>query len=86
MPVPGGSRGTTSWSWAITEAAAKLRDQPRDQTRPVTVTADTTQVLGDLPPRERHSYSAIFAEVTVDPATGEVRVRRLLGMFACDGC
>ncbi len=48
----------------------------------MTVTADTTQVLGDLPPRERHSYSAIFAEVTVDPATGEVRVRRLLGMFA----
>jgi xanthine dehydrogenase YagR molybdenum-binding subunit len=24
----------------------------------------------------------VFAEVTVDPATGEVRVRRLLGMFA----
>jgi xanthine dehydrogenase YagR molybdenum-binding subunit len=80
--IAGGSRGTTSWSWAITEAAAKLRDQPRDPARPLTVTADTTQVLGDLPPRERHSYSAVFAEVTVDPATGEVRVRRLLGMFA----
>jgi xanthine dehydrogenase YagR molybdenum-binding subunit len=37
-------------------------------------------VLGGLPPREGHSYSAVFAEVT--PATGEVRVRRLLGMFA----
>ncbi len=31
---------------------------------------------------ERHSYSAVFCQVTVDPATGEVRVRRLLGMFA----
>ncbi|MEV7007002.1 xanthine dehydrogenase family protein molybdopterin-binding subunit [Streptosporangium sp. NPDC051022] len=78
----GGSRGTTSWAWAISEAAAKLRDRPRDPARSVTVTADTTRLLGDLPSRERHSYSAVFAEVTVDPATGEVRVRRLLGMFA----
>jgi xanthine dehydrogenase YagR molybdenum-binding subunit len=77
-----GSRGTASWSWAITAAAAKLRDQLHDPTRPLTATADTTQVLGELPPRERHSYSAVFAEVTVDPATGEVRVRRLLGVFA----
>ena len=36
----------------------------------------------NLPPKERHAYSAIFAEIAVDPATGEVRVRRLLGMFA----
>ncbi|GII95872.1 xanthine dehydrogenase family protein molybdopterin-binding subunit [Sinosporangium siamense] len=74
----GGSRGTTSWAWAITEAAAKLRSSG-DQG---TVTVDTAQLLNDLPSRERHSYSAVFAEVTVDPATGEVRVRRLLGMFA----
>ena len=78
----GCSRGTTSWSWAITEAAATMRDQRPDPTRPVTVTVDTAQLISDLPPRERHAYSAIFAEVTVDPATGEVRVRRLLGMFA----
>lgn len=75
----GGSRGTTSWTWAITEAAAKM---PRDPARPVTVTADTTELLGGLPAMERHAYSAVFAEVTADPATGEVRVRRLLGMFA----
>ncbi|QFU88315.1 xanthine dehydrogenase family protein molybdopterin-binding subunit [Amycolatopsis sp. YIM 10] len=78
----GGSRGTTSWAWAITEAAAKLRAQPGDPALPVTVTADTTHLLGELPSMERHAYSAVFAEVTVDPATGEVRVRRLLGMFA----
>ncbi|BCB89982.1 oxidoreductase [Phytohabitans suffuscus] len=78
----GGSRGTASWSWAITDAAAKLRERLGDPERPVTVTADTTRVLGGLPPRERHAYSAIFAQVTADPATGEVRVRRLLGMFA----
>lgn len=78
----GGSRGTTSWTWAITEAARRLRDQLGDPARPVTATADTTQLLGDLPSLERHAFSAVFAEVTVDPATGEVRVRRLLGMFA----
>jgi xanthine dehydrogenase YagR molybdenum-binding subunit len=77
----GGSRGTTSWSWAVIEAATKLRKLD-DPARPVTVTADTTELLGALPDMERHAYSAVFAEVTADPATGEVRVRRLLGMFA----
>lgn len=74
----GGSRGTASWAWAITEAAAKIRGPER----PATVTVDTTHLLGELSSRERHAYSAVFAEVTVDPATGEVRVRRLLGLFA----
>jgi xanthine dehydrogenase YagR molybdenum-binding subunit len=39
-------------------------------------------MINGIPRKERQSHSAIFAEVTVDPATGEVRVRRLLGMFA----
>ncbi len=76
----GGSRGTTSWTWAITQAAAQLRDHSGPL--PVTVTADSTEALSRLPLLERHAFSAVFAEVTVDPATGEVRVRRLLGMFA----
>ncbi|WP_438306693.1 xanthine dehydrogenase family protein molybdopterin-binding subunit (plasmid) [Streptomyces sp. HUAS TT11] len=78
----GGSRGTASWSWAITEVAAKLRSQLEDAALPLTVSADTTESLGKLALMERHSYSALFSEVAVDPATGEVRVRRLLGMFA----
>jgi len=77
-----GSRGTTSWSWAITEAAAKLRGELDGEPLPVTATVDTSDLVFNLPPMERHAYSAIFAEVAVDPATGEVRVRRLLGMFA----
>lgn len=76
-----GSRGTASWAWAITEAAAKLRGELDGASRPVTATADTTDLVFNLPHMERHAYSAIFAEVVVDPATGEVRVRRLLGMF-----
>ncbi|MFD9740378.1 xanthine dehydrogenase family protein molybdopterin-binding subunit [Umezawaea sp. NPDC059074] len=80
--VAGGSRGTTSWSWAITEAAAAMRERLSDPERPLTVTADTAQAIGALEPKERHAFSAVFAEVAVDLATGEVRVRRLLGTFA----
>ncbi len=49
---------------------------------PLTVKVDTTRQIMNLPPKERHAYSVVFAEVTVDPATGEVRARRLLGIFA----
>ena len=30
-----------------------------------------------------YSHGAQFAEVAVDPVTGEVRMRRMLGVFAC---
>src|SRR6185437_14634756 len=32
--------------------------------------------------KERHSFGAQFAEVAVDITSGEVRVRRMLGIFA----
>ncbi|MFS8104725.1 xanthine dehydrogenase family protein molybdopterin-binding subunit [Lentzea alba] len=79
----GGSLGTTSWGWAIVAAAADLREKlASGPPLPVSVTSDTTEAITSRPHRERHSYSAIFAEVAVDPATGEVRVRRLVGRFA----
>lgn len=78
----GGSRGTTSWSFAVVEAARKLLRDPVDQGRPVTATVDTTSMIDFRPGQERQTFSSVFAEVTVDPATGEIRVRRLLGMFA----
>jgi xanthine dehydrogenase YagR molybdenum-binding subunit len=78
----GGSRGTTSWSFAITEAARKLRENLGDQARPVTASVDTTTMIDFQTGKERHTFSAVFAEVAVDTATGEVRVRRLLGMYA----
>ncbi|MFC0108006.1 xanthine dehydrogenase family protein molybdopterin-binding subunit [Kibdelosporangium aridum] len=77
-----GSLGQASWSWAVTSAAKKLREQLATRPPlPVTVTADTTAETSAMPHKERQSHSAIFAEVIVDPATGEVGVRRLLGMF-----
>jgi xanthine dehydrogenase YagR molybdenum-binding subunit len=78
----GGSKGTESWALAVADAARKMRAAPHDGVLPVTVSVDTTQMLRELPVMERQSHSAVFAEVAVDPATGEVRVQRLLGMFA----
>ncbi|MFG3249788.1 xanthine dehydrogenase family protein molybdopterin-binding subunit [Streptomyces sp. NPDC048187] len=84
--IAGGSMGTRSWAWAITAAAAELRERlalgadiPAEG---ITVRSDTTEALGRLAQKERHSFGAQFAEVAVDTATGEVRVRRMLGIFA----
>ncbi|MFG2515846.1 xanthine dehydrogenase family protein molybdopterin-binding subunit [Streptomyces sp. NPDC048584] len=84
--IAGGSMGTRSWAWAITAAARELRDRlvPGGTIPPegITVRSDTTAALGALAQKERHSFGAQFAEVAVDVTTGEVRVRRMLGIFA----
>ncbi|MFJ7150806.1 xanthine dehydrogenase family protein molybdopterin-binding subunit [Streptomyces sp. NPDC100445] len=84
--IAGGSMGTRSWSWAVQAAAGDLRERlaygadiPPEG---ITVRSDTTAAVAALPPAERHSYGAQFAEVAVDVGTGEVRVRRMLGIFA----
>ncbi|MER7837044.1 xanthine dehydrogenase family protein molybdopterin-binding subunit [Streptomyces sp. NPDC096040] len=84
--IAGGSMGTSSWAWAVTAAAEELRERlalgggiPADG---ITVRSDTAAAIAALPQKERHSYGAHFAEVAVDVATGEVRVRRMLGIFA----
>ncbi|MFI8089868.1 xanthine dehydrogenase family protein molybdopterin-binding subunit [Streptomyces sp. NPDC086080] len=84
--IAGGSAGTRSWAWAVTAAAGELRERlvPGGTVPPEGITArsDTTAAVGALPQKERHSYGAQFAEVAVDVTTGEVRVRRMLGIFA----
>ncbi|MBT3155046.1 xanthine dehydrogenase family protein molybdopterin-binding subunit [Streptomyces sp. CHD11] len=84
--IAGGSAGTRSWAWAIMAAAAELRERlvPGGTVPPegITVRSDTTAAVGALSQKERHSYGAQFAEVAVDVDTGEVRVRRMLGIFA----
>ncbi|MFH9554535.1 xanthine dehydrogenase family protein molybdopterin-binding subunit [Streptomyces sp. NPDC017435] len=84
--IAGGSMGTRSWAWAVMTAAQELRERLalRADIPPegITVRSDTTEALGALARTERHSFGAQFAEVAVDPATGEVRVRRMLGIFA----
>ncbi|MER5551190.1 xanthine dehydrogenase family protein molybdopterin-binding subunit [Streptomyces sp. NPDC002793] len=84
--IAGGSMGTRSWAWAVTAAAEELRGRLAmgDAVPPegITVRSDTTEAIGALAQKERHSYGAQFAEVAVDVTTGEVRVRRMLGIFA----
>ncbi|MGW1209069.1 xanthine dehydrogenase family protein molybdopterin-binding subunit [Streptomyces sp. NPDC002499] len=84
--IAGGSMGTRSWSWAVMAAAAELREWlvPGIEIPPqgITVRSDTTEAVAALARKERHSFGAQFAEVAVDTATGEVRVRRMLGIFA----
>ncbi|GGW93449.1 oxidoreductase [Streptomyces malachitofuscus] len=84
--IAGGSMGTRSWAWAVTAAAGELRERlvPGGTVPPegITVRSDTTAALAALAQKERHSFGAQFAEVAVDVTTGEVRVRRMLGIFA----
>ncbi|MGW2741278.1 xanthine dehydrogenase family protein molybdopterin-binding subunit [Streptomyces sp. NPDC001450] len=84
--IAGGSMGTRSWAWAVTAAADELRDRLALGTgippEGITVRSDTTAAIGALTPAERHSFGAQFAEVAVDVTTGEVRVRRMLGIFS----
>lgn len=86
-PLAGGSAGTGSWGWAVHKACTRLRDRLRDHDGPlpaegITVAADTHHEVREGSGYARHSFGAHFAEVQVDTVTGEVRVRRMLGMFA----
>ncbi|MFD1657744.1 xanthine dehydrogenase family protein molybdopterin-binding subunit [Streptomyces caeni] len=84
--IAGGSMGTRSWAWAVTAAAGELRERlalgagiPPEG---ITVRSDTSAAVQALAQKERHSFGAQFAEVAVDVTTGEVRIRRMLGIFA----
>ncbi|MFF1924063.1 xanthine dehydrogenase family protein molybdopterin-binding subunit [Streptomyces sp. NPDC058221] len=84
--IAGGSMGTRSWAWAVRLAAADLRERlamgggiPPEG---ITARSNTAEAIGALPAMERHSFGAQFAEAAVDVTTGEVRVRRLLGIYA----
>ncbi|MER6819997.1 xanthine dehydrogenase family protein molybdopterin-binding subunit [Streptomyces cellulosae] len=84
--IAAGSMGTRSWGWAVAAAAEELRERllPGVELPPegITVRSDTTAAIAALAAKERHTWGAQFAEVAVDVTTGEVRVRRMLGVFA----
>ncbi len=83
----GGSSGTASWGWAIFNAASALRAQLQDEYGGI-VPAEGLEASGafDTNPEAQqfsmHAFGAQFAEVRVNADTGEVRVPRLLGVFA----
>ncbi len=85
--IAGGSMGTASWGSAIVEAARRLRARLSDEYDGVVPAGglEATGEVGENPEAQRfamHAYGAQFAEVRVNIDTGEVRVPRLLGVFA----
>jgi xanthine dehydrogenase YagR molybdenum-binding subunit len=85
--VAGGSMGTASWGTAVSNACRELRAQlvARDLVIPeagLEVAVDTTREVQAQATLARHAFGAQFAEVQVDTDTGEIRVPRLLGVFA----
>ena len=75
--VAGGSMGTASWGTAIVRACEALLVQGEGE---VSVhTGDEIKAQSQL---SRHAYGAQFIEVRVDADSGEIRVPRVLGVFA----
>ncbi len=85
--LAGGSAGTASWGWAVFDAASALRARLHEEYGG-TVPAGGLSASGafDTNPEAQqfsmHAFGAQFAEVRVNADTGEIRVPRLLGVFA----
>ncbi|HKN92984.1 MAG TPA: xanthine dehydrogenase family protein molybdopterin-binding subunit [Thermoleophilaceae bacterium] len=81
--VAGGSMGTASWGTAVVRACEALRAKLDDDAGlPAEAEADTSEEIEQQKKLARHGFGAQFAEVRVDSDSGEVRVPRLLGVFA----
>jgi xanthine dehydrogenase YagR molybdenum-binding subunit len=76
-PVAGGSMGTASWGTAVVRACERLLETGGEEAR-----ADTTDEVKAQAQRARHAFGAQFVEARVDAVSGEVRVERMLGVFA----
>jgi xanthine dehydrogenase YagR molybdenum-binding subunit len=80
--VAGGSSGTNTWGSALVVAARAFRDKFGDRPRDGdSVTGEVDQASKDED-HASYAFGAQFAEARVDPDTGEIRVPRLLGVFA----
>jgi xanthine dehydrogenase YagR molybdenum-binding subunit len=75
--LAGGSMGTSSWGAAVVKACRELR-AGADEAH-----ADTSRDAEADPPLASHAFGAQFVEVHVDVDTAEIRVPRVLGVFAC---
>jgi xanthine dehydrogenase YagR molybdenum-binding subunit len=75
--VAGGSMGTASWGTAVHRACRALLSGDGNEAE-----ADTSDEIEQQKKLARHGFGAQFAEVRVDSDSGEVRVPRLLGVFA----
>jgi len=85
--VAGGSMGTASWGSAVVKACRALRDALAEHGGEVPAAgleaaADTADDVKAREEYARHAFGAQFAAVRVDADSGEVRVERMLGVFA----
>ena len=75
--IAGGSMGTASWSWAVDKACRELLSSAQS-----TVTVDTEDDVADREDVARYAFGAQFVEARVHRDTGEVRIPRMVGVFA----
>jgi xanthine dehydrogenase YagR molybdenum-binding subunit len=75
--LAGGSIGTASWGSAVVKACRALRAGRGE------ATVDTSDDVNMYEPLAKHAFGAQFVEVNVNVDTGEIRVPRALGVFAC---
>jgi xanthine dehydrogenase YagR molybdenum-binding subunit len=83
--LAGGSMGMSSWGWAVSKASTTLRTRLDDgygADGPVEVTESTGDEVKAMEKFSRHAFGAQFVEVAVDVTSGEIRVPRMLGVFA----
>jgi xanthine dehydrogenase YagR molybdenum-binding subunit len=80
--VAGASSGISSWGCAIVAAARELRRVHGSRPPPGAEAAAETPKDADDETFAQHSFGAQFAEVRLNPETGEVRLSRMLGVFS----
>jgi xanthine dehydrogenase YagR molybdenum-binding subunit len=79
--VAGGSSGTTSWGSAIVAAAAAFRTQfGHEPSAGDEISAETPE-NSDSERFAMYAFGAQFVEVRVHPASGEIRIPRMLAVF-----
>ncbi|MBC2638006.1 MULTISPECIES: xanthine dehydrogenase family protein molybdopterin-binding subunit [unclassified Rhodococcus (in: high G+C Gram-positive bacteria)] len=80
--VAGGSTGTSSWGGAIVAAARAFRDEHGTSPQPGAESSAGTPENRDAGTVALHSFGAHFVEAHVHRVTCEIRVERMLGVFA----
>ncbi|MBW4718712.1 xanthine dehydrogenase family protein molybdopterin-binding subunit [Saccharothrix obliqua] len=80
--VAGGSSGITSWGSTVVAAARAFREKFGDRPDDGDETCVAMPESSASDDYAMHAFGAQFAEVRVHVDTGEVRVPRLLGVFA----
>ncbi|MDA0563452.1 xanthine dehydrogenase family protein molybdopterin-binding subunit [Streptomonospora sp. S1-112] len=80
--LAGGSTGMMSWGSTVHAAATAFRRLHGDDPAPGAEAAADLPEVAHRDDYAMHAYGAQFAEVRVNTDTGEIRVPRLLGVFA----